>query len=118
MNQESTEEWNNDGLRLENSISDLSLDKPTTRGRLRVLDNRVLKRIFRPKRDEITRRWRRPNSEEFYALYSSQNIIRTIRSRKLNWTGHVARMGKRRSSYTVLVGKRQGRRPLERPRRR
>jgi hypothetical protein len=62
--------------------------------RLRVLENKVLRRIFGPKRDEVTgeRRWRRLHNKELYALYSSPNIIRVIKSRRLRWTGHVARM--------------------------
>jgi hypothetical protein len=83
-----------------------------------VFENRVLRRIFGPKRDEVTEEWRRLHNKELYALYSSPNIIRVIKSRRLRWAGHVARMGKRRGAYRVLVGKPEGRRPLERPRRR
>jgi hypothetical protein len=61
--------------------------------RLRVLENRVLRRIFGPKRDEVTGEWRRLHSEELYALYSSQNIIRVAKSRRIRWAGHVARLG-------------------------
>jgi hypothetical protein len=61
--------------------------------RLRVFENRVLRRIFGPKRDEVTGEWRRLHNEELYALYSSPNIIRVIKSRRLRWAGHVARMG-------------------------
>jgi hypothetical protein len=69
-------------------------------------------------RDEVTREWRRLHNEELYALYSSPNIIREIKSRRLRWAGHVARMGERRGAYRALVGKHEGRRPLGRPRRR
>jgi hypothetical protein len=61
--------------------------------RLRVFENRVLRRIFGPKRDEVTGEWRRLHNEELHALYSSPNIIRVIKSRRLKWAGHVARMG-------------------------
>jgi hypothetical protein len=64
--------------------------------RLRVFENRVLRRIFGPKRDEVTEEWRRLHNKEPYALLSSLNIIRVIRSRKLRWAGYVARMGKAR----------------------
>jgi hypothetical protein len=62
--------------------------------RLRVFENRVLRRIFGPKRDEVTGEWRRLHNREFYALYFSPNIIRVIKSRRLRWAGHVARMGR------------------------
>jgi hypothetical protein len=86
--------------------------------RLRVFENKVLRRIFGPKRDEVTGEWRRLHNKELYALCSSPNIIRMIKSRRLRWAGHVARMGERRGAYRALVGKREGRRPLGRPRRR
>jgi hypothetical protein len=86
--------------------------------RLRVFENRVLRRIFGPKRDEVTGEWRRLHKRELYALYSSPNIIWVIKSRRLRWAGHVARMAERRGAYRALVGKPEGRRPLERPRRR
>jgi hypothetical protein len=85
--------------------------------RLSVFENRVL-RIFGPKRDEVTGEWRGLRNKELYALHSSPNIIRVIKSKRLRWTGHVARMGERRGAYRALVGKPDGRRPLERPRRR
>jgi hypothetical protein len=74
----------------------------------------VLRRIFGPKRDEVIGKWRRLHNKELYALYSSPNIIRVIKSRRLRWAGHAARMGERRA----LVGKPEGRIPLGRPRRR
>jgi hypothetical protein len=78
--------------------------------RLRVLENKVLRRIFGPKRDEITGEWRRLHNKELYALYSSPHIIRVIKSRRLRWAGHVARMGERRGAYKALVGKPEERR--------
>jgi hypothetical protein len=86
--------------------------------RLRVFENRVLRRIFGPKRDEVTGEWRRLHNKELYALYSSSNIIRVIKLRRMRWAGHVARMGERRGAYRALVGKPEGRRPLGRARRR
>jgi hypothetical protein len=86
--------------------------------RLRVFENRVLRRICGPKRNELTGEWRRLHNKELYALYSSPSIIRVIKSRRLRWAGHVARMGETRGAYRALVGKPEGRRPLERPRRR
>jgi hypothetical protein len=86
--------------------------------RLRVFENKVLRRIFGPKRDEETGEWRRLHNKELYALYSSPDIIRVMKSRRLRWVGHVARMGERRSTYRALVGKPEGWRQLGRPRRR
>jgi hypothetical protein len=86
--------------------------------RLRVFENKMLRRIFGPKRDEVTGEWRRLHNKELYALYFLPNIIWVIKSRRLRWTGHVARMGERRGAYRALVGKREGRSPLERPRHR
>jgi hypothetical protein len=86
--------------------------------RQRVFENRVPRRIFGPKRDEVTGEWRRLHNKELHALYSSPSIIRVIKSRRLRWAGHVARMGERRGAYRALVGKHEGRRPLGRPRRR
>jgi hypothetical protein len=85
--------------------------------RLRVFENRVQRRMFGPKRDEVTGKWRRLHNKKLYALYLP-NIIRVIKSRRLRWAGHVARMGERRGAYRALVGKPEGRRPLGRPRRR
>jgi hypothetical protein len=87
-----------------------------SRLRLRMFENRVLRRISGPKRDEVKGGWRKLHNEELHKLYSSPNIIRTIKSRRMRWAGHVARMG--RSSYRILVGKTEGKRPLGRPRRR
>jgi hypothetical protein len=78
----------------------------------------VLRRIFGPKRDEVTGYWRRLHNEELNGLYSSPNIVRVIKSRRMRWAGHVASMGEGRGVYRVLVGKPEGRRPLGRPRRR
>jgi hypothetical protein len=86
--------------------------------RLRVFENRVLRRIFGPKRDEVTGEWRKLHNEELHILYSSPNIIRQIKSRRMRWAGHVARMVEERKVYKVLVGKPEGNRPLGRPRRR
>jgi hypothetical protein len=78
----------------------------------------VLRRIFGPKRDEVTGEWRKLHNEALHNLYSSPNIIRMIKSRRMRWVGHVVRMGEKRNAYTILVGKPEGRRPLGRPRRR
>jgi hypothetical protein len=80
-----------------------------------VFENRVL-RIFGPKRDEVTGGWRKLHNEELHNLYSSP--IRIIKSRRLRWIGHVARMGEKRNAYRTLVRKPEGKRPLGRPRRR
>jgi hypothetical protein len=77
--------------------------------RLRVFENKVLRRIFGPKRDEVTGEWRRLHNKKLYALYSSPNNIRVMKSRRLRWAGHVARMGERRGAYSVLAGKPEGR---------
>jgi hypothetical protein len=83
-----------------------------------VFENRVLRRIFRPKRDEVTGEWRKLHSEELHNLYSSPNIIGQIKSRRMRWAGHVARIGEERKVYMVLVGKPEGNKTLGRPRRR
>jgi len=85
--------------------------------RLRVFKNRMLRRIFGPKRDEVTGEWRKLH-EELNDLYCSPNIVRVVKSRRIRWAGHVARMGEGRGVYRVLVGKPEGKRPLGRPRRR
>ena len=84
---------------------------------MRVFENREL-RIFGTKRDEVTREWRKLHNEELNDLYWSPNIVRVIKSRRMRWAVHVARMGERRGVYRVLVGKPEGKRPLGRPRRR
>jgi hypothetical protein len=86
--------------------------------RLRVSENRVLRRIFGPKRDKVTGEWRTLHNDELNDLYSSPSIFRVIESRRMRWAGHVARMGERKGVYRVLVGKPEGKRPLGRPRRR
>jgi hypothetical protein len=86
--------------------------------RLRVFENRVLRRIFGPKRDEVTGEWRRLHNKELFGLYFSPNIIQVIKSRILRLAGHVALWGESRGAYSVLVENPEGRRPLERPRHR
>jgi hypothetical protein len=86
--------------------------------RLRVFENKVLRRIFGPKRDEATGGWRKLQNEELRDLYSSPSITRIIKSRRMRWVGHIARMGKKRNAYRLLVGKPEGERPRGRPRRR
>jgi hypothetical protein len=86
--------------------------------RLRVFDNRVLRRIFGPKMDEVTGEWRKLHSEKLHNLYSSPDIIRQVKSRRMWWAGHVACMGEERKVYKVLAGKREGKKPLGRPRHR
>jgi len=86
--------------------------------RLRVFENRVLRRILGPRRDEVTGEWRKLHNEELSDKYSSPDIVRVIKSTRMKWEGHVARMGERRGVYRVLVGKPEGKIPLGRPRRR
>jgi hypothetical protein len=86
--------------------------------RLRVFEKRVLRRIFGPKSDEVTGEWRKLHSGELHNLYSSPDIIRQIKSKRMRWAGHVARMGEGRNVYRILVGKPEGKRPLDRPRHR
>jgi hypothetical protein len=83
-----------------------------------VFENRIPRRIFGPKRDEVTGEWRKLHSEELHSLYSSPDIIRQIKSRRMWWAGHVACMGEEIKVYKVLVGKPEGKRSLGRPRRR
>jgi hypothetical protein len=86
--------------------------------RLRVCETRILRRIFGPKRDEVTMECRKLHSEELHNLYSSPDIIRQVKSRRMRWAGHMARMGEERKVYKVLVGKPEGKRPFGKPRRR
>ena len=78
----------------------------------------VLRRIFGPRRDEVTGEWRRLHNEELNDLCSSPNTVWVIKSRRMRWAGHVESMGEERGVYRVLVGKPEGRRPMGRPRRR
>jgi len=84
--------------------------------KLRVFENMVLRRIFGPRGDEVTVEWRRLHNEELNDLYTSPNIVRVIKSRRMRWDGHVARMGEERGVYRVLKRKPEGRRPLGRTR--
>jgi len=81
-----------------------------------VFEHRVLRRKFGPKREAVTEEWRKLHNEELNNLFSSPNIVWVIKSRRMRWAGHVARMGEGRVVYRVLVGKPEGRRPLGRPR--
>jgi hypothetical protein len=85
--------------------------------RLRVFENRVLRKIFGPKR-EVNGSWRKLHNDELHSLYSSPNIVSVIKSRRMRWAGHVARMREGRGVNRVLVGRPEGKRPLGRPRRR
>jgi hypothetical protein len=82
---------------------------------LNVFENRVIRRIFEPKTDEVTGELKKLHNEDLHILYSSPNIIRQIKSRRMRWAGHVARMGEDRQVYKVLVGKPEGKRPLGNP---
>jgi hypothetical protein len=84
----------------------------------RVFVNRALKRIFGPKRDEVTEEWKKLNNEELNYLHSSHNITRVMKSRRMKWAGHLARMGAMRDVYRVFAVNSEGKRPLGRPRRR
>jgi len=79
--------------------------------RLRVFENRVLRRVFGPKRDEVTGEWRKLHNE-LMDFYSLPNIVRVVKSRRMRWAGHVVRMGEGRGMHSVLVGKPEGKRPL------
>jgi hypothetical protein len=83
-----------------------------------VFENRVLRRIFGPKRDELTGEWRKLHNEELHNSYSSPDIIKQVKSRRMRWVGHVARMGEEMNVYRVLMGKPKGKRPLGRQRHR
>jgi hypothetical protein len=84
--------------------------------RLRVFENRVLRRIFGPKRDEVMGGWRKVLNEELHDLYSLPSMIRVIKLRRMRWARHVARIGEMRNAYRLLVGKTEGKRLLGRPR--
>jgi hypothetical protein len=86
--------------------------------RLRVFENRVLWRLFVPKRDEATGVWRKLHNEELRNLDSSSSVIRIIKSRRMGLAGHVASTGENRNTFRILLGKPEGKRPLGRPRRR
>jgi hypothetical protein len=86
--------------------------------RSRGFENRVLRRVFGPKRYEVTGEWRKLHNGELHDLYSSPSIVRMMNSRRMRWAGHVAWMGEERGVYRVLVGKPEGKRPLGRPRHR
>jgi hypothetical protein len=86
--------------------------------RLRVFENRVLRKIFGPKRDEVTGEWRKLHNEELHNLYSSPDITRQVKSMRMRWAVYAARMSEERKMYKVLVGKPEGKRPLGRPKRR
>jgi hypothetical protein len=77
-----------------------------------VFENRVLRRIFGPKRDEVTGEWRKLHNEELHNLYSSPDFIKQVKSRRMRWVGHVERMGEARKVYKILAGKPEGKRPL------
>jgi hypothetical protein len=81
-----------------------------------VFEKRVLRRVFGPKRDEVTGEWRKLHNEKLNDLYSLPNIVRVVKSKRMRWAGHVARMGEERGVHRVLVGKPEGKRPLGRPR--
>jgi hypothetical protein len=83
-----------------------------------VFENRVLRKIFGPKRDEVTGEWRKLHNEECHDLCSSPSIIRIMKARRMRWAGNIARMREKRKAYRLLVGKPEGRRQLGRPRRR
>jgi hypothetical protein len=86
--------------------------------RLKVFDNRVLRGVFGPKRDQVTGEWRKLHNEEINGLYSLPNIVRVVKSRRMRWAGHVARMGEGTGVHRVLAGKPEGKRSLGRPRHR
>jgi len=82
---------------------------------LRVFENRVLRRVFGLKREEVTGEWRKLHNGELSDLYSLPNNFRVVKSKRMRWAGNVARMGQGRGVYRVLVGRPEGKRPLERP---
>jgi hypothetical protein len=103
-----------------NVIMQQNFWSPTLREehRLGVFENRVLRRIFETKRDEVTGEWRKLHNEELHDLYYSQSINRKINAKRMRWVGHVARMGEKRKACMFLVGKPERRKPLGSPRRR
>jgi hypothetical protein len=86
--------------------------------KLKVFENRVLRRIFGPKRDEVTGEWRKLHNEKLHDLYSSPSIIRIMKSRRMAWSGYVARLGEKKNAYRSAVGKPEGKKTLGRPIRR
>jgi hypothetical protein len=84
--------------------------------RLKVVENRVLRRIYGPKRDEVTGAWRKLHNEELHDMYSSPAIVRVIKSRRMRWAGHAARIEEGKGVYRDLVGKPEGKRPMGRSR--
>jgi hypothetical protein len=84
----------------------------------RVFENRVLRRVFGPKREEVTGDWRKLHSEVVHNLYCSPNIVMASKSRTERWEGHIARIGEMRNTYKILIEKPEGKRPLQRPRHR
>ena len=104
--------------KLVTSIRNVIEEKLWEEYRMRVFENRVLRRIFGPRRDGVTGEWRKLDNEELNDLYPSPNTVRVIKSRRMRWAGHVARMEEGRGMHKVLVGKPDVKRPLWRPRRR
>ena len=102
---------------VQNLLSSSSLTLREER-RLRVFENRVMRRVFGPKRDEVKGEWRKLHKEKLRDFYSLPNIVRVVKSRRMRWAGHVARMGEGRVVHRVLVEKPEEKRPLGRPRRR
>jgi len=86
--------------------------------RLRMFEKTVLRKIFGPKRDNVTWKWRRPNNEKMFDLYSLLNVIRVVESKRFMWAVHVTVIGDRKDTHMVLVGKPEGKGPLGRPRHR
>ncbi|KAJ4446505.1 hypothetical protein ANN_13201 [Periplaneta americana] len=102
----------------ERCVQVMGITDDVERKKVRVFENKVLRKIFGAKRDEVPGEWRKLHNIELHALYSSPDMIRNIKSRRLRWAGHVARMGESRNAYRVIVGRPEGKRPLGRPRRR
>jgi hypothetical protein len=102
-----------DNVRKHNIYINLPSSQTFTSYRLRVFENKVLRRIFGPKRAEVTEGWRKLYNEERHNLYYSPSIIRMIKSRGMRWTWLVGRMGEKRNAYRILMGKPDGKRPLK-----